>query len=89
MSEKMNVAYDLLRAKDEVDAEKFSFVGHAVVLFALGLFCIYVAAWAAGALAVSAAAILAFGPCAVSYVLGLMIRRTGYDEIELERANLK
>ena len=88
MGEKMRKSYEVLRTKDEVDANRNCFMGPAAVVAAVGLFAMYVQAWYAALVALPVAFAIAIGPRIISWCLGRKLRSLGYSEVELERANL-
>lgn len=88
MSKDLKEAYALLRAKDEVMAERISTIPAAMCVAVIGVVALYEGAWTCAAIALSCATAFALAPWAFAKIADRCIRRRGYTEIELERLDL-
>ena len=88
MSKELKEAYALLRAKDEVMAERISTFPAAMCVAVIGGVALYDGAWLCAAIALSCSAVFALWPWVFAKVADRCIRRRGYTEIELERLDL-
>ena len=88
MSKELKEAYALLRAKDEVMAERISTIPAAMCVAAIGVVALFDGAWICASIALSCATAFAFAPLAFAKIADWCIRRRGYTEIELERLDL-
>ena len=88
MNEELKEAYAILRAKDEIIAEKIHTIPSAMCVAVMGIVAIFNGAFICAAIALSCAAAFALAPWAFGKVADWLIGRLGYTEIELERLAL-
>ena len=88
MNENMRKAYEVLRAKDEIEASWGQFLPPAIAIATMAAFAVMVEAWLVTAIALPVAALFGMLPKIMAAVCSAVIKRMGFSEIELERIGL-